>query len=401
MKQLFKKIFHGLDMRWNRIINVRTDMGDEAYQNSETVTNKGYVEQMTTYDTQTAIEFGCDTVKYPDRTPNRSPFWWMRDMITYNKSWKAIIDQLVHPNIKPVYLNPELSALRLDVSTLVSTTQSYKPQHTDKPVLPQNIGYDCDIYIDFTQTKRKLQDSYKHVLKLTYQSKIGNTLTEQEFVLEQTYTNDSLHYKCSLKNAPIASIESAVVELTFAPIEKTDDNIEQDTHFVDYVPEEFFVTNYKFTEDVTEQLRNQFIGYAPVLWLQNNGTQHVMNDSYKSYTEISNILMSESVVVQSGNDVMNSWDVLVPEDMWKDYFVSFDFYTAEKSPYGAFGRVFIKQQDLLFDTAEAGVTYNTPKIVTIGGVRYVHLNAPIGMLYGPQYPNNFRMRLVFESKYHI
>ena len=403
MSTLYKKIFHSLDMRWNRLINARTDMGDQKYQTSETVANKGYVEQMTTYDTETAEKFGCDTETYPDNFPSRSPFWWMRNFVTFNKSWKEIIDQLVHPVIYPVYLNPKIANITFDIVSFKSDTQNYRPQLVSKNVmlLQENVLYNGRIYITFSETKRLIHDQQPKELRLTFVDKLGGTIDNQSFPLQQLDGNN-LEYYCDLIDCPIANIETASIHTVWKPISQ--ELAETDSHFEIYKPDEFFTNNYTYDVDVKNLLTKYYETMSPIMWRENDGSVGSYNDSYASYSEIqeNDVLISESVVVKSGNDQLNSWDLLIPEESWINYFISFDLYTAAlNSPYGAFGRIFKRENDLLFDTGTDTVIYDTPKILTINNIRYVLLNANIGMVYGPQYPNNFRLRLIFEDKLHI
>lgn len=402
MATIYKKIFHSLDLRWNRLINARTDMGDEKYQTDETIANKGYVKQMTTYDTDVAKQFGCDTEQYPDNHPNRSPFWWMRNFVTYNKSWKEIFDQLIHPVIYPIYLNPDIKSIKIDINSVKSDTQNFNPQLASKDVmlLFENVLYNGRIYIEFTDTKRLINTEQQKELQLTFSDKLGGTISNQNFALQQN--GDNLKYYCDFVDCPLANIETATLHTVWKAIDES--LAETDTHFEIYKPDEFFVNIYESNIDVKNLILSQFISYLPFMWKENNGNSNLYADSYNSYQELqeNNVLISESVVVKSGNDQLNSWDLLLPEEIWKRYFISFDLYTsALNSPYGAFSRIFKSVNDLLFDTGTDNIMYDTPKIITINNVKYVVLNVNLGMVYGPQYPNNFRMRLVLEDKLHI
>lgn len=393
MGTIYKKIFHSLDLRWNRLINARTDMGDEKYQTDETIANKGYLTKMSTYDTDTAKKYGCDTESYPDNFPTRSPFSWMQNFITYKKTWKEIFDQLIHPKLNPVYLNPELKSFKIDILSFKSDIQNFSPQFNDnsKLLIFENVLYNCRVYIDFTDTKRLMNDLQPKELELTFLDNLGGSFSNQKFKL-YNYNGDNLKYYCDIYDCPLANIATANIHTIWNAIDES--LAETNTHFEIYKPSEFFTKIYESNIDVKDILLENFECNLPVLWRKNNGTQSSFSDNYQSYDELrlNNVLISESVVAENGDNDINSWDLLVPEDLWKKYFLKFSLYTASlNSEYGIFDEICIPQKTLL-----NGFSFDVPKIITINNIKYVLLNANFGNFYN--FPSNFRIRLTLKNK---
>ena len=85
-------IFHGLNLRGNKIVNARVDTPTENTH----IPNKIYVDTASTYDTTKATQF-----------PTSPKFSWMNALS--GKTIKEILDMLFFPVIAPTYTNPILT----------------------------------------------------------------------------------------------------------------------------------------------------------------------------------------------------------------------------------------------------------------------------------------------------
>lgn len=89
--ELFKKIYHGLNLMGNRIINAKVDLPTDPKH----IASKEYSDSQQIYDTPAANQI------------TQSPkFSWIGAI--KGKTWREIIDLLVYPNVKPDYFNPVL-----------------------------------------------------------------------------------------------------------------------------------------------------------------------------------------------------------------------------------------------------------------------------------------------------
>lgn len=430
MKEFLRKIFHGLDMRWNRIEHVRTTMDREwKTEAEEQVTNVGYVTEETTYNTETAETYGKEV-------PHKSPFWWMRDFVTFGKSWKAIVDQLVHPKILPVYINPKITCISVEAGMIDSDSmwkvQSNPYQHkrlsdgiildADFPtecmgnfVLVKDMMYSGKIYIR-TNSKQYTRrfDAANSYVNFTYLESALDTETEmQTFPVVQMLGEDC--FVCEFDNVPLANINNIEVFMKFSALDRNlNTDVKQDTHNVDYLPEDQFRQTYTIQQDISKHvLRNATLIGPFIVKERKNNEPSKFNDRYESITEMPGFISTDAMQIvnsTNGNSTYNGYDLLVPVEVWQDYYFNFELYTNDRtSKFGPFGEMFTPQKNMLRtvgSVAKNGIEipdgekypYDTPATVTIAGKEFVILTLEYGYVFQPEYPESYRMRVVVERK---
>lgn len=126
-----KKIFNSFDFMGNRIKRLRVDTPsekpdyrDESYDTQKDfAANKEYVDKLTTYDTETALN---------RKNPVRQS--WMKAV--YGKTYKELWDALLFPRIKPTYIDPVVEACKISVidSPLVISDnyRNFDPKNQNK-----------------------------------------------------------------------------------------------------------------------------------------------------------------------------------------------------------------------------------------------------------------------------
>ena len=227
LETFFTKIYKSIDLRWNKLINARTnhipdeevnDKPDAPNYDGEIIINRKYVDDKTTFDTEKVNKYG-------------KPFlqWWM-DNIS-GKSFKEVLDDLLFPRLFPRYVNPEFYDVYFEFEDV------YKNGNKHMLFYGQRIKG----RLHFKTTESDRESNVTTVLRINY---TGNIFPEVTFTSATTGLESYIDFEFNF----IDTVMNVTLEKQFlaAPIK-------QDTYGDDSIPDDF-KTNYLLTKNITDLL---------------------------------------------------------------------------------------------------------------------------------------------------
>lgn len=222
----FRKIWFGLDLRNNKLINAKTNTPTD----SEHIAPKSYVDINTTYDTSKA-----QTYQNPPKFP------WITNV--YNKSFKQIFDELFFPVIYPTYTNPSFNNMKINV------IDEFSIQGGKKGIFEDRIN---KFRIDY---KISASDRVSGIVpKIII---VNNSNTTYEFNgTETSDTEGFIEWEFLWRD---------IQSITLRKVFEESSTIKNTNYGVPYIPVEFTI-NYNLDFDVLNFINKNYLLFPPILY---------------------------------------------------------------------------------------------------------------------------------------
>lgn len=242
LETLFTKIYKSIDLRWNKLINARTDnvpedekemKPTEPNYDGELIINRDYVDSKTTYDTEKVKKYN-------------NPFlqWWMKNIS--GKTYKELWDDLLFPRLAPKYVNPEFYDIRIEYSDI------YK--NGNKHVLFYGQTIKGRIYFKITESDR--DSNLTASLRITY----PNNVRPEIIYNSVTTSSDSyIDFEFLFIDGMTFNLEKVFLAA----------DVKNDTYGDPSIPDDFKI-NYTLIKNVTDLLTNEICIYSPCYKLVTN-----------------------------------------------------------------------------------------------------------------------------------
>lgn len=242
LETLFTKIYKSIDLRWNKLINARTDnvpedekemKPDNTNYDGEIMINRDYVDSKTTYNTEKAGLY-------------RNPFlqWWMTDVS--GKTYKELFDDLLFPRLAPKYVNPEFYDIRFEYDNI------YKNGNKHMLFYGQNIK--GRVYFKITDSDRN--STVTTNLRITYPN---NTKPELIFNSVSTSNDTYIDFEFLFIDGMTFKLEKVFLAAS----------IKNDTYGDPSIPDDFKI-NYTLIKNITNFITNEICIYSPCYKLVTN-----------------------------------------------------------------------------------------------------------------------------------
>lgn len=345
-----RKIWHSLDLRNNKILNAKTDEPTDP----EHISNKKYVDDMTTYDTAKAFEF-----------KNPFKFEWMKNV--YGKKYKALFDDLLFPRILPIYINPILTGVD---SVVFEKTQYFN----DECLLLDSLNYKGTIKINHIPNDRS--SSKAATLTISYPTQ----LSLPDRVFTATSTN-------RLMSEFVVDFQYKIGSTyTFSQEYNPSIDIKKDTYGDNYIPVEF-TRPYTLTHDFTPLFIEKTIpDYCCYVRKKASEAQPPLKQNYLISDILNAGFLNTNYLILPEQD-WGYFDVLIPETIFNKCNIS--LINELQRAFKSHNSIELEEQ-MLYDSK------SPLKITSINNIRYVICNFNLGMFTNA---NNFR--LMFDYIYHF
>lgn len=276
-----KKIWQSYDFRNNKVLNAKCDEPTDP----EHITNKKYVDDITTYDTPKAFKY---------KTPFK--FDWLTNV--YNLTYKKLFDDLLFPRVNPVYTNP--------VYTKIESAIFSKTQNIDgKGLLVNGVRVSGKVVILHAPNDRNATTTGS--LTVTFNSDPPLTFRSNSTDNNRSIFMVDFVYKIGCK---------IVFSLEFNPCTI----MRQDTYGDNYRPAEFNVP-FTLEQDISSEFSDMFVSESSIF------VRSKLNDTPASYINnrryyTSNIISDKFTITTNLNVKKDAWcyyDVLMPLSMFNNY----------------------------------------------------------------------------------
>jgi hypothetical protein len=276
-----KKIFQSFDFRGNKLINTKTNTPTD----SEHIVPKSYVDENTKYNTQKADDYG-----------NSPKFSWVTNV--FNKTFKQLFDDLLFPQINPIYLNPTFSNIDLFVFDEYNIT-------LDKKAI-------------FLNRLTKFRIDYK----ISESDRISGVTPK---IIIVTNDNNTTEYLGTLTSDVEGFIEfefifTNILSITLRKEFQEATVTKQDNYGNDYIPNDFTI-NYNLDFDVLNLINEKHNIYPPMLYYKMN--TGIWEDIIEAISDGDNLVSDSSLSmfiknrkISSINGNNNIFIIGIPEPLY-------------------------------------------------------------------------------------
>lgn len=290
MSNFIKKIYQSLDLRGNRLKNVRVDtpqetrdsqnLGTPEYdKQKDFVANKEYVDQVSKYDSSLVNRFQSSTT-----------FDWVRNI--NGKTFKEVFDALLFGNKKPVYLEPSL----LSVDVIVDSNNG--PKRYDNK------------YLVFEDKQHNVSNNYEVEIQLSPGDRISNVASQLVF-----YNKDGVELRSINATDTNENIQKFLFGFSLAPdikivfkrLYNETSVVHNDSHGNPSEIENKVIT---FSSDITE-LFHKYISFETCYLYSSER----ITDLTAPTTNVNKLNKQNSVLLNANEEII--LDVAIPVDNLK------------------------------------------------------------------------------------